>query len=111
MKKEFTCPTDFNVYQLDYPKDFIDKLPVDFDKMKNKDLSDVPELYKCLFLTDWNWGAYSKMNYEDRVFCNDLFLEYNNYCVLKSIFKKKNINTEGMDRLELRRLYKEMKDK
>jgi len=68
----------FNVYQLQYTEDFIKKLPVNFYQIKNKDLSEIPEVYRVLFMTDWNWGEYSKMDMNDRMYLNDLWLEYLN---------------------------------
>jgi len=68
----------FNVYQLQDTEDFIKKLPVNFYQIKNKDLSEIPEVYRVLFMTDWNWGEYSKMDMNDRMYLNDLWLEYLN---------------------------------
>ena len=80
-KNEFKNYIDnqtFNVYQLQYTEDFIKKLPVNFYQIKNKDLSEIPEVYRVFFMTDWNWGEYSKMDMNDRMFLNDLWLEYLN---------------------------------
>jgi hypothetical protein len=66
-----------NVYQLNYTEDFIKSLPVKFNKIKNLDLKTIPSDYHCLFTTDWNWGSHSKMRMEDRIFCEQLFHEYN----------------------------------
>jgi hypothetical protein len=83
----------FNVYNLEYPQEFINKLPVVFDYWKNKDLSDIPEIYHILFLTDWNWGPYSKMDMEDRSYMNGLFLQYNKWDVKRRIELKKQAQT------------------
>jgi hypothetical protein len=76
--KEYIENETFNVYQLDYTEKFINELPVDFHSIKNKDLSKVPEIYRVLFRTDWNWGNHSKMDMNDRMYLNDLWLEYLN---------------------------------
>jgi hypothetical protein len=100
----------FNVYDLDYPKDFIQSLPIDFYRIKNMDLTNVPKIYHVVFRTDWNWGNHSKMGNKDRVLCNTLFLEYNNFCILTKILKKYNINTNGMDIYKMKSEYKKIKD-
>lgn len=69
----------FNVYELNYPQEFINKLPINWNYWKNKNLSNVPEIYHVLFITDWNWGEHSKMDTMDRAFCHELYLEYNKW--------------------------------
>lgn len=71
-----------NVYQKEYDPQFIKKLPVDFNKMKNIDLNTIPQDYHILFMTDWNWGRYSTMPMHQRELLHELFLEYNHYIIL-----------------------------
>jgi|688.fasta_scaffold866759_2 hypothetical protein len=84
----------FNVYQLDYEQEFIDNLPVDFEKIKNMDLNTIPEIYHVLFMTDWNWGNASKMEMDDRMYLNDLYLEYMRNEVRKSIRDKHQVKNK-----------------
>ena len=56
-----------------------------------KDLTDIPNRFHPLFLTDWNAGNESKMNYTQRVEMNMLFLEYNKWEVQRAIDAKKII--------------------
>lgn len=72
-----------NVYQQNYDPEFIKNLPVNFEKIKNKDLSDIPEVFHDLFTTDWNWGNHSKMHYSMRIIMNDLHKEYINWCIFE----------------------------
>jgi hypothetical protein len=108
--KEYIDNQTFNVYDQEYSEKFINDLPVNFYKIKNKDLSKVPDIYRVLFITDWNWGNYSKMDMLDRNYCNELYLEYNNFCVLKEILKKYDVNTDNMDIHQLKKEYKKYKD-
>jgi hypothetical protein len=65
-----------SVYQKEYTKEFIEQLPVDFNKMKNIDLKQIPKKYHLVFTTDWNWGSHSTMRYEERLNLMELWLEY-----------------------------------
>ena len=80
-----------NVYQQNYKAEFINKLPVNFDKFKNMDLSEIPPVFHDLFTTDWNWGIYSKMPYKLRNIMNDLHTEYNNWQIFE---KDKKVQEE-----------------
>jgi hypothetical protein len=74
-----------NVYQLNYTEEFINELPVNFYKIKEMDLTSIPEHFRSLFTTDWNWGRYSKMDIEDRMFFEELFHDYNRWSVQRKI--------------------------
>jgi len=74
-----------NVYQENYSQQFIDDLPVNFNKIKNMDLDKVPKEYQCLFTTDWNWGNHSKMKMEKRIMYHEIYLEY---CLYQSLIPK-----------------------
>jgi hypothetical protein len=85
-----------NVYQKNYTAEFIKSLPVDFNKIKNMDLSTIPTEYHNLFTTDWNWGNQSKMPMNQRIILHQLHLEYqHNDCIasieLKNPLEEKNI--------------------
>jgi hypothetical protein len=80
-----------NVYQEFYTEQFIKELPVDFHKIKNMDLTKVPEEYHSLFTTDWNWGKYSKMPITRRMILQQLFLEYQHNDMQASIQMNKPI--------------------
>lgn len=77
-----------NVYQKNYNPEFIKELPVDFNKIKNMNLSTIPEKYQVLFTTDWNWGRYSNMPMSQRMVYQNLFLEYQHEEVLEKIINK-----------------------
>ena len=72
-----------NVYQKKYHEEFIKELPVNFEKIKNMNLSEIPEVFHELFTTDWNWGRYSSMKMSERAIMNDLYLEYSRWQRLK----------------------------
>jgi hypothetical protein len=65
-----------NVYQQTYTEQFINELPVDFNKIKNMDLNTIPHQYHRLFTTDWNWGKFSKMTMNERRVLHEIFLDY-----------------------------------
>lgn len=77
--KEYLEKETFNVYKLEYTKEFKDNLPVVWEKWANKDLTNIPPVYHILFRTDWNWGPYSKMDMEDRIELHNLWLEYSKW--------------------------------
>jgi hypothetical protein len=77
-----------NVYQQTYTQQFIDDLPVNFNKVKNMDLSILPTKYHGLFTTDWNWGKYSKMAMETRIMYHELNNEYHHTDVLSRLDDK-----------------------
>lgn len=77
-----------NVYHKEFHPEFIKELPVDFEKMKNMDLSKIDKDYHCLFTTDWNWGRYSTMQMDLRMLLQELYLEYMLKEVQKSIESK-----------------------
>jgi hypothetical protein len=70
-----------NVYHKNYHPDFIKELPVNFEKMKNINLDNIPTDYHKLFTTDWNWGRYSTMSMEKRILLHELYLEYQTYTI------------------------------
>lgn len=78
-----------NVYQQEYEADFIKSLPVNFKKYKNMDLTTIPQKYRVLFTTDWNWGKYSKMPMNERINLHELNKEYHHTDVLSRLFEKK----------------------
>ena len=78
-----------NVYQMNYEKEFIEKLPVNFNKIKNKDLSTIPTKYHGLFTTDWNWGKYSKMAMDTRIMYHELSKQYHHTDVQSKLQSKK----------------------
>jgi hypothetical protein len=78
-----------NVYQQNYDPEFIKQLPVDFNKIKNIDLSTIPEVFHDLFKTDWNWGNHSKMKYQLRNIMNELHTEYVNWMIFEKDKPKK----------------------
>jgi hypothetical protein len=86
-----------NVYQKNYNKEFIKELPVNFDKIKNMDLSKVEEKYRTLFTTDWNWGNHSSMKIQDRMVLQELWLEYQHskFKELRNKNVKEEIVTHG----------------
>jgi hypothetical protein len=83
-----------NVYQKTYKEEFIKELPVNFNKIKNMDLTSIPEHFRALFTTDWNWGIHSKMRMEDRMFLQDLFHDYNRWNVQEKLNKLKPVKEE-----------------
>jgi hypothetical protein len=78
-----------NVYQKTYKPEFTKQLPVNFNKIKNMDLSQMPEVFHELFTTDWNWGNHSSMGYSLRIIMNDLHKEYINWCIWDAHDKNK----------------------
>ena len=87
-----------NVYQKDYSAEFIKSLPVNFNKMKNINLNEIPECYHCIFTTDWNWGKYSNMKMENRRVIHEIFLEYQHYKML-AMQEEKLSSTESENKL------------
>lgn len=77
-----------NVYHKEFHPEFIKELPVNFNKIKNMNLSEIPECYHELFTTDWNWGKYSSMKMDKRMDLQQLFLEYQHYSMLAMIEDK-----------------------
>ena len=61
-----------------------------------KDLSNIPERFHSLFLTDWNNGNESEMKSIDRSEMGDLFLEYNRWDIQRMIDLKKPVQKEIM---------------
>jgi len=61
-----------------------------------KDLTNIPERFHCLFLTDWNNGNESEMKSIDRSEMGDLFLEYNRWDIQRMIDSKKPVQQENM---------------
>ncbi len=59
-----------------------------------KDLTNIPERFHCLFLSDWNKGDESKMKIIQRSYMVDLFLEYNRWDIQQIIDSKKPIEPE-----------------
>jgi len=53
-----------------------------------KDLTNIPERYHCLFLTDWNNGDKSEMTILQRNEMSLLYLEYNRWDVQRMIDSK-----------------------
>ena len=56
-----------------------------------KDLTNIPERFHNLFLTDWNKGIDSKMNIHQRNEMGVLYLEYNKWDIQRMINSKKII--------------------
>lgn len=77
--KKYIKEQTFNVYEIEYEKSFIDKLPIKWEIWKNQDLTAIPEIYHVLWKTDWNWGQYSKMDIDDRIVLHDLWLEFKHW--------------------------------
>ena len=77
-----------NVYHKEFNPEFIKDLPVDFEKMKNMDLSKIPSQYHLLFTTDWNWGRYSTMEMSHRMILQEIHLDYLHETIKKSISPK-----------------------
>ena len=59
-----------------------------------KDLTNIPERFHCLFLSDWNQVDKSKMKTIQRSEMVDLFLEYNRWDIQQIIDSKKPIEPE-----------------
>ena len=89
--KKYLKQQTFNVYELDFSPEFIKNLPIKWDLWKNQDLTGIPEVYHVLWKTDWNWGEYSKMDMNDRMFMHDLWLEYKRWNV-KNIIQQKQFD-------------------
>ena len=53
-----------------------------------KDLTNIPERYHCLFLTDWRNGDKCEMNILQRNEMSLLYLEYNKWDVQQMIDSK-----------------------
>ncbi len=60
-----------------------------------RDLTNIPERFHCLFLTDWNNGNESEMKSVERSQMVDLFLEYNRWDIQRIINSKKPIQEEN----------------
>ena len=60
-----------------------------------KDLTNIPERFHCLFLTDWNNGNESEMKSVERSQMGDLFLEYNRWDIQRIINSKKPVQEEN----------------
>ena len=80
-----------NVYQKTYKEEFINELPVNFHKIKNMDLTSMPEHFRVLFTTDWNWGRHSTMKVEDRMLLQEIWNDYNRWDIQRMIDSKKII--------------------
>jgi len=78
-----------NVYQKTYKEEFIKELPVNFYGIKNMDLTSIPEHFRALFTTDWNWGNHSTMKVEDRMFLQEIWNDYNRWDIQRMIDSKK----------------------
>lgn len=61
-----------------------------------KDLSNIPERFHILFMTDWNKGNESTMKSLQRADLADLYLEYNRWSVQQAIRKNKPEEPETM---------------
>jgi len=61
-----------------------------------KDLTNIPERFHCLFLTDWNNGNESEMKSVERSQMVDLFLEYNRWDIQRIIDSKKPVYENNM---------------
>ena len=83
-----------NVYQKTYKEEFIKELPVNFHRIKNMDLTSIPEHFRALFSTDWNWGRHSTMKVEDRMLLQELWNDYNRWDVQRMIDSKRPIEKE-----------------
>ena len=59
-----------------------------------KDLTNIPERFHCLFLTDWNKGIESEMTILERNEMSLLYLEYNKWDVKQMIESMKPIQPE-----------------
>jgi len=59
-----------------------------------KDLTNIPERYHCLFLTDWNNGDKSEMTILQRNEMSLLYLEYNRWDVQRMIDSKNPIEED-----------------
>lgn len=77
-----------NVYDKEFHPEFIKELPVDFEKMKNMDLSKIPSQYHLLFTTDWNWGRYSTMDMDQRMILQEIYLDYLHETIEQSMYSK-----------------------
>ncbi len=55
--------------------------------MKDRDLTEIPEKFHILFKSDWNCGNDSTMKMEDRIDCEQLYLEYNKWAIKTAIAK------------------------
>lgn len=91
-----------NLYQKTYKEEFIKELPVNFYKIKNMDLTSIPEHFRALFTTDWNWGRYSTMKVEDRIFLQEIWNDYNRWGIQQMIDSKdivEDISIVGFEKL------------
>jgi hypothetical protein len=59
-------------------------------------LNEIPKEFHILFTTDWNNGANSTMNLNERMECCVLYLEYNKWAVKQEIIK--NTPTSDSDK-------------
>lgn len=91
-----------NLYQKTYKEEFIKELPVNFYKIKNMDLTSIPEHFRALFTTDWNWGRHSTMKVEDRIFLQEIWNDYNRWGIQQMIDSKdivEDISIVGFEKL------------
>lgn len=91
-----------NLYQKTYKEEFIKELPVNFYKIKNMDLTSIPEHFRALFTTDWNWGRHSTMKVEDRIFLQEIWNDYTRWGIQQMIDSKdivEDISIVGFEKL------------
>jgi hypothetical protein len=77
-----------NIYHKEFHPEFIKELPVDFNKMKNIDLTTIPSEYRLLFTTDWNWGRYSTMPMDQRMILQQMYLDFMSQQVQEKIYNR-----------------------
>jgi hypothetical protein len=77
-----------NIYHKEFHPEFIKELPVDFNKMKNIDLTTIPSEYHLLFTTDWNWGRHSTMPMDQRMILQQMYLDFMSEEVKNKIYNR-----------------------
>jgi len=68
-------------------QDFIEIKTLRNNRMKTLDLNEIPEKFHILFNSDWNNGANSSMKMDDRMECQQLYLEFNKWRIQQTISK------------------------
>lgn len=64
--------------------------------MNKPDLNEIPERFHILFNSDWNNGSNSSMKLDERMNCQELFLEYNKWRIKQAIIKTTSTNEDDI---------------
>lgn len=74
-----------NIYKQNFTEEFKKSLPIKWERWANVDLTTIPKKYHKCFTTDWNWGNYSSMRWNERDHIQELWLEYNSWVIAESV--------------------------